>query len=74
MSAGAWNSLIMTYKYNNLSIDKIFEKVKNKEINSIKKMQFELKKFLLENSNSDDYELDKLFITLCVMENNTIRN
>jgi hypothetical protein len=74
VSAGAWNSLIMTYKYNNLSIDKIFEKVKNKEINSIKKMQFELKKFLLENSNSEDYELDKLFITVCVIENNTIRN
>lgn len=37
-------------------------------------MQFEFKKFLLENSDSEDYELDKLFITVCVMENNTIRN
>jgi len=74
VSAGAWNSLMMVYKYNNLSFDKIFEKVKNNEINSIKKMQLELKKFLLSNSNTEDYELDKLFITVCVIENSTIRN
>lgn len=77
VSAGAWNSLIMTYKhtnnYNNL-LELVFEKIKTNKIKSIKKIQLELKNILLTNSKTEDYELDKLFIVVCVIENKWINN
>jgi hypothetical protein len=77
VSIGAWNSLIMTYKhtnnYNKL-VELVFKKIKTNKIKSIKKIQLELKNILLTNSKTEDYELDKLFIVVCVIENKWINN
>lgn len=77
VSAGAWNSLMMTYKYKNnynILIDIIFDKIKNNNMKSIKKIQIEMKNILLEKTSTDDYDLDKLFIIVSIIENNSIKN
>lgn len=74
-SAGAWNSLIMVYKYNHSTlINSILSKLKNNKFNSLKDMQKEIKKLMLSNYKTSDFKLDKLFISVCVFENNKFIN
>jgi len=74
-SAGSWNSLLMVYKYDyNKLLNLIFDKLGENKIKFIKTTQQKLKDIILSNTNTEDYELDKLFITVCVWSNNKINN
>jgi len=74
-SAGSWNSLLMVYKYDHNKLVKIiFDILEQNKIKCIKTTQQELKKIILSNTNTEDYKLDKLFITVCVWNNNKINN
>ena len=72
-SAGAWNSLFMSYKKDsNLLINKIMKN--NFNFNSIKQLQQNLKENILKNFNSSDFDLKKVFINVCVFENLKFNN
>lgn len=74
-SAGSWNSLLMVYKYDHNKLIKIiFDTFEQNKIKCIKTTQQELKNIILSNTNTEDFELDKLFITVCVWNNNKINN
>lgn len=74
-SAGSWNSLLMVYKYDHNKLIKIiFDVLEKNKIKCIKTTLQELKNIILSNTNTKDYELDKLFITVCVWNNNKINN
>jgi len=61
-SAGSWVSLFMSYKKSNLDlINKIFDDDLMK-IKSLKKIQIIIKNRVLSNFNSDDFDLEKVFI------------
>lgn len=76
-SAGSWNSLIMVYKYDHSSlIDSILLKLSNNnnKNNNLKNMQKEIKNLILSNCKTSDFEFDKLFISVCVFEDNKFIN
>jgi len=74
-SAGAWNSLFMVYKNNDTKLlNAIFDNLDKNNIRSIKSVQQYLKKIILLKTTMQDFELDKLFITVCVLENNKLNN
>ena len=69
ISAGSWNSLFMVYK--NKNIDKIINNIFEVEFNNIfgyKKLQLALKKHFLQSFNTNDFNLDRLFISVSVLE------
>ena len=73
-SAGAWNSLMLSYKNNphNFAL-KLLDSMKEKsKPKSIYETQLYLKNQLLECYNSDDFELDKLFLGLTNLSNQTL--
>jgi hypothetical protein len=74
-SAGSWNSLLMVYKHDhNRLINIIFNNFRQHRIKDIKSIQQDFKNIILSNSSTKDFELDKLFITVCVWDNNKINN
>ena len=74
-SAGSWNSLIMTLKTKN--INNIITKLINLNLNniiSIKNLQLLLKDKILKSFSTTDFNLNKLFISVSVIENMKIIN
>ena len=67
-SAGAWNSLMLSYKGNISEFNKIIFDINFHEIKSIYKLQCILKQKLMLSFSSDDFELEKLFIGVTVFE------
>ena len=66
-SAGAWNSLIMTYKKNTKKlIYDILDIDTNKK--SLPEIEYILKYKILKNYNTCDFDLDKLFIGLTTLD------
>lgn len=66
-SAGAWNSLIMTYKKNTKKlIYDILDIDTNKK--SLPEIEYLLKYKILKNYNTCDFDLDKLFIGLTTLD------
>jgi hypothetical protein len=74
-SAGSWNSLFMSYKHSNIDkiINKIFE-INIDNIKNIKELQQNLKKKILDNFKTEDFDLDKIFISVCVYDNYDLNN
>lgn len=67
-SAGAWNSLFMTYKHNPMEFaDNIFEDKLNNVI-SIIDLEYSMKYKILNKYKEDDFELKKLFIGVASFE------
>ena len=68
-SSGSWNSLIGCYKYNSkdlvdkLLLQSFFEK------SSVSKLQDNLSNYFLENYNSSDFNLDRLYMSVSVFDN-----
>ena len=64
-SAGSWNGLYLTYKDKD---DKFIENIENIMVDerpkSIYKLQLKIKDKLLENYNIDDFEIEKLYISV----------
>lgn len=67
-SAGAWNSLFLSYKGDdkNLFINKLIDNVQNST--SLNKMIYNMKQYLLDNFDDDDFDLSKIYIGVAVME------
>lgn len=74
-SAGAWNSLFMVFKYDHSKlIDLILLNLSNDDNNEPKHVQIKIKKIILSNFKTGDFDLVKLFISVCVYENNEFIN
>ncbi len=72
-SAGAWNALLMTYKHN---VSEIVNVLVNDECAKIKDaygLEKYLKKQIMLNYKTDDFELEKLFIGLTIINNYRIK-
>lgn len=67
-SAGAWNSLILSYKYeiNNLIKQLVDDYIQN--ATNIYETEQLLKKKILQNYNSDDFDLRRLFIGVTTIQ------
>jgi hypothetical protein len=72
-SAGAWNSLFMTFKHDPLElVIKILDDKLNNAI-SINELEYIIKYKLLNNYSEDDFDLKKLFIGVTNFENMKIK-
>lgn len=72
-SAGAWNSLFMSYKNDiNDLIQSIFEI--NVNFNSIKHLQMNLREKILKSHKTEEFDLKKVFISVCVFDNFQFKN
>ena len=72
-SAGAWNALLMTYKHN---VSEIVNVLVNDECAKIKDpygLEKYLKKQIMTNYKTDDFELEKLFVGLTIINNYRIQ-
>ena len=73
-SSGSWNSLIGCYKYNSkdlideLLLQPFFEK------SSVSKLQDNLSNYFFENYNSSDFNLDRLYMSVSVLDNFRLTN
>lgn len=68
-SAGAWNALLMTYKYN---VSDVVNNLINDECNKIKNaytLEKYLKKQIINNYKTEDFNLERLFIGLTTIHN-----
>ena len=63
-SSGSWNSLICSYKYNRKNFIKKLLKQPFFEKSSVNKLQENLANYFLENYNSNDFDLNKLYISV----------
>lgn len=72
-SAGAWNSLFMSYKNDiNDLIQSVFEIDVN--FSSIKQLQINLKEKILKSHKTEEFDLKKVFISVCVFDNFQFKN
>jgi len=72
-SAGAWNALLMTYKHN---VSDIVSVLVNDECTKIKDaygLEKYLKQQIMLNYETDDFELEKLFVGLTIINNYRIK-
>jgi hypothetical protein len=72
-SAGAWNALLMTYKHN---VSEVVNVLINDECSKIKdaySLEKYLKKQIIENYKTEDFELEKLFVGLTIISNYRIK-
>jgi len=73
-SAGAWNSLFISYKNN---IDDLVNNILDIDINntmSIMSIQKMLKEKILNSHSSEEFNLEKIYISVCVYENMSLHN
>ena len=64
-SSGSWNSLLSCYKYNNINlIDDLLEQDFFKNPKSVNYVQQNMCSYLLNKYTTDDFNLDKLYISL----------
>lgn len=61
-SAGAWNTLVMTFKGDTRELMKLATHPRMTAVKSILEMEKEFKRIILTNYKPDDFELDKIFI------------
>lgn len=72
-SAGAWNSLFLSYKKDiNELITSIFDI--DLTISSIKNLQIKLKEKILESHKTEEFDLKNLYISVCVLDNYRFKN
>ncbi len=72
-SAGAWNALLMTYKHNVTEIVNVLVNDECAKIKDAYSLEKYLKKQIMINYKSDDFELEKLFIGLTIINNYRIK-
>ena len=66
-SAGSWNSLFMTFTGNNNNFIDII--LKNTPKNNIERLEYNLKKDIMSNYNTGDFNLKNLYIGVSTLEN-----
>lgn len=67
-SAGAWNSLMLCSKHPIEDIQNKLDLSSLMKINSIPEIENQIKRVILENYKTEDFELDRLYIGVTVME------
>jgi len=74
VSAGAWNSLFLTCKkdLNELTNLILNDDIYNKK--NLKEVQFEFKKKILNKYTDNDFDLDKLYLSVSVLNNYNLNN
>ena len=75
-SAGSWNGLYLTYKdkeKDDLFIENIENIMVDGRPKSIHNLQLKIKDKLLENYNIDDFEIEKLYISVAQLRNPIFR-
>ena len=72
-SAGAWNALLMTYKHNVSDIVNVLVNDECAKIKDAYGLEKYLKKQIMANYKTDDFELEKLFIGLTIINNYRIK-
>ena len=72
-SAGAWNSLFMSYKND---IDNLVKNILdiNYNFSSIIHLQMKLKEKIIQSYSTEDFDLKKVFISVCVYDNFALKN
>jgi len=68
-SAGAWNSLFLCYKENPVDFITCMLDRNIYKINSILDLQYNLKYHLLKNFKTENFDLQKLFVGISVIDN-----
>lgn len=68
-SAGAWNSLLLSYKGNITQFKNIIFEINYDQNKSIFQLQKSLKKKILKEFSTQDFDLKKIFIGVTVLEN-----
>jgi hypothetical protein len=72
-SAGAWNALLMTYKHNVSDIVNVLVNDECAKIKDAYGLEKYLKKQIMANYKTEDFELEKLFIGLTIINNYRIK-
>jgi hypothetical protein len=72
-SAGAWNSLFMSYKND---VDNFIKNILEIDVNfrSIKHIQMDLKDKILKSHKTEEFDLKKVFISVCVYNDFQFKN
>lgn len=73
-SAGAWNSLLMSYKGDPINFKNFILDFNNYDIRSLEELQKKFKNRILLNFKSDDFDLKKMFIGVTVLEKFKFKN
>lgn len=73
-SAGAWNSLLMSYKGNITVFNKLIFNINLNDTKSIYQLQLKLKNEILNNFESHDFDFNKIYIGVSVFENFKFNN
>lgn len=68
-SAGAWNSLFMTYKGNAKKISEDFLHIDIKNSKNINEVQKRIKQKILKNYKNEDFDIKKLFTGVTTIKN-----
>ena len=73
-SAGAWNSLLMSYQGEAINFKNFIFDINFDNISSMYELQLKLKKKILENFSSNDFNLKQIFIGVTVFEKFKFKN
>ena len=74
-SSGSWNSLLCCYKYNQTNlITKLLKQDFFENSSSISNLQKNLSNYILTNYISEDFNLDKLYISISEFNNFELKN
>jgi hypothetical protein len=68
-SAGAWNSLLLSFKGDINEFQNDIISMKIQKLDNLKNIEDTIKKHILEKYTSDDFQLDQLYIGTTVFEN-----
>ena len=73
-SAGAWNSLLLSYKGDPINFKNFILEFDKYDIKSLEELQKNFKNRILLNFKSDDFDLKKIFIGVTVLEKFRFKN
>ncbi len=73
-SAGAWNALFCTYNKNHTNfIDNLLKQQFFDNMPSISTLQYDLRNYLVNNYNTCDFDLEKLYICVSELHNSVLQ-
>lgn len=74
-SAGAWNAMVCSYNGDTQSLVKsLFDNDIIDDTNSINELQYKLKHHILERYSIDDFDVERLHITICEVDQFSIKS
>jgi len=74
-SAGSWNAMVCSYKGDCQTLVKsLFNNDVIDQTNSIDELQYNLKQHILDQYTIDDFDVEKLYITICEVDQFSIKS